>query len=81
MNHGQYGVYSEYTPTSHGIYTTYTHIIHNVNQKWAVWGLTAGKSSVSVIYCLLVEFNGQKGAYYASQFVQGNKFGTILLAL
>ena len=26
----------------------------------AVWGLTAGKSPVSVIYCLLIEVNGQK---------------------
>ena len=29
-------------------------------KKRAVWGLTTGKSPVSVIYCLLVEFNGQK---------------------
>ena len=31
-----------------------------VDKKRAVWGLTTGKSPVSVIYCLLVEFNGQK---------------------
>ena len=29
-------------------------------QKKAVWGFTTGKSPVSVIYCLLVEFNSQK---------------------
>ena len=29
-------------------------------QKTGCWGLTTGKSPVSVIYCLLVEFNGQK---------------------
>ena len=51
-----------------------------VDKKWAVLGLTTGKSPVSVIYCSLVEFNGQKGAYYDTQFVQGKKFGTILLA-
>ena len=33
-----------------------------VDKKQAVWGLTCttGKSPVSVIYCSLVEFNGQK---------------------
>ena len=31
-----------------------------VDKKRAVWGLTTGKSPVSVIYCSLVEFNGQK---------------------
>ena len=45
-------------------------------KKRAVWGLTTRKSSVSVIYCSLIEFNG---AYYARQFVLGKKFGTILL--
>ena len=30
-------------------------------QKRAVYGLTTGKSPVSVMYCLLVEFYGQKG--------------------
>ena len=29
-------------------------------QKWAVWGLTAEKSPVSVNYCLLIEFNSQE---------------------
>ena len=32
----------------------------NVAKKLAVWGLAAWKSSVSVIYCLLVESNCQK---------------------
>ena len=50
-----------------------------VDKKWAVWGLTTGNSPGSVIYCSLVEFNGQKGAYYARRFVLGKKFGTILL--
>ena len=50
-----------------------------VDKKQTVYGLTTWKSPVSVIYCLLVEFNSQKGAYYASRFVQGKKFGTILL--
>ena len=31
-----------------------------VDKKRAVWGLTAGRSPVSVIYCSLVKFNGQK---------------------
>ena len=31
-----------------------------VDKKRTVWGLTTGKSPVSVIYCSLVEFNGQK---------------------
>ena len=31
-----------------------------VDKKRAVWGLTTGKSPVSVIYCSLVKFNGQK---------------------
>ena len=44
-----------------------------------VWGLAAWKSPVSVIYCSLVELNGQKEAYYARQFVQEKKFGSILL--
>ena len=29
-------------------------------KKRAVWGLTTRKSPISVIYCLLVEFNSQK---------------------
>ena len=29
-------------------------------KKRAVWGLTTRKSPVSVIYCSLVKFNGQK---------------------
>ena len=29
-------------------------------KKRAVWGLTTGKSPVSVIYCSLIEFNSQK---------------------
>ena len=48
-------------------------------KKRAVWGLTTGKSPVSTIYCSLVEFNGQKGTYYARRFILGKKFGTILL--
>ena len=52
-------------------------------KKRAVWGLTTEKFPVSVIYCSLVEFDGQKGAYYARRFVLGmslgKKFGTILL--
>ena len=48
-------------------------------KKRAVWGLTTRKSFVSVIYCLLVEFNGQKGVYYARRFVLRKKFGAILL--
>ena len=32
-----------------------------VEKKQAVWGLSAGKSPVSVIYCSLIKFNGQKG--------------------
>ena len=35
--------------------------------------------SVGVIYCLLIEFMAKRGAYYTRQFVQGKKFGTILL--
>lgn len=35
-------------------------------KKLAVWG-----PPVSVIFCLLIEFNGQKEAYYARRFVQG----------
>ena len=31
-----------------------------VDKKRAVWGLTTRKSPVNVIYCLLIEFNGQK---------------------
>ena len=48
-------------------------------KKRAVWGLTTRKSPVNVIYCLLVEFNGQKRGYYARQFILGKKFETILL--
>ena len=29
-------------------------------KKWAVWGLTTRKSPVSVIYCSLIKFKGQK---------------------
>ena len=47
--------------------------IYKWTKKLAVWGLTTGKSPVSVIYCSFVEFNGQKGAYYARQFVLGRK--------
>ena len=50
------------------------------DKKLAVWGHTTGNFPVSVIYCSFVEFNGQKGAYYARRFVLGEKFGTILLA-
>ena len=32
-----------------------------VDKKRAVWGLTTRKFSISVIYCSLVEFNGQNG--------------------
>ena len=35
-------------------------------QKLAV---SAGKSSVTVIYCLLIESNCQKGAYYATDVI------------
>ena len=35
--------------------------------------------TVSVIYCSLIENNHQKGAHYAKQFLQGKKFGSILL--
>ena len=45
-----------------------------VDKKWAVWGLTTGKSPISVIYCSLVEFNGQKRAYYARGFVLRKKY-------
>ena len=31
-----------------------------VGKKKDVWGLTTGKSPVSIIYCSLVEFNGQE---------------------
>ena len=48
-------------------------------KKRAVWGLTTRKSSVSVIYCSLVKFNGQKGAYYARRFALRKKIGAILL--
>ena len=57
----------------------YMYVCIYVNKKWAVWGLTTGKSPASVIYCSLVEFNGQKGAYYARWFVLGKKFGFFLL--
>ena len=43
-----------------------------VTQKLAVWGLTAWKSPVSVIYCSLVD--AKKGAYYTRWFVQGKTF-------
>ena len=48
-------------------------------KKLAVWGVTARKSLGGAIYCLLIEFNCHKGAYYARWFVQGRKFGGILL--
>ena len=53
--------------------------IYMWTKEWAIWGLTTGKSPVSVIYCSLAEFNGQKEAYYARRFILGKKFGTILL--
>ena len=53
--------------------------IYMWTKKRAVWGLTTRKSPVNVIYCLLVEFNGQKRGYYARQFILGKKFETILL--
>ena len=34
--------------------------IYMWTKKRAVWGLTTRKSPVNVIYCLPVEFNGQK---------------------
>ena len=46
-------------------------------QKLTVWGLTVWKSSVGVIYCLLVLFNCWN--YYTGLFVQRKKFGSILL--
>ena len=53
--------------------------LYNVAKKRAVWGLTTWKSPVSVIYCLLIKYKCQKGAHYARQFLQGNKFWSILL--
>ena len=44
-----------------------------MDKKRAVLGLTNGKFSVSVIYCSLIEYNGQKGVYYARGFVLGKK--------
>ena len=48
-----------------------------VDKKRTVWGLTTGKSPVSVIYCSLVEFNGQKRGLLCQAIRPGN--GTILL--
>ena len=38
----------------------FVYVCMYVNKKRAVWTLTTRKSFVSVIYCWLVEFNGQK---------------------
>ena len=48
-------------------------------QKRDVWDFTIGKSPVSVIYCSLVEFNGQKSGLLCQVIHSGKKFGTILL--
>ena len=53
----------------------YMYVIY-VDKKWAVWGLKTGKSPVTVIYCSLVEFDGQN---YTRQFVQENNFEPFLL--
>ena len=37
------------------------------------------KSLISAIYCSLISLTTEKGAYYARQYVQGKKFGGILL--
>ena len=37
------------------------------------------KPPVSVIYSSLVKYNSQKGAHYVRWFIQGKKFGSILL--
>ena len=50
-----------------------------VAKKLPVWDLTTWKSSVSETCCLLIEFNHQKGAYYARRFVLGKKYKIILL--
>ena len=44
-----------------------------------VWGLTTRKSPVSVIYCSLVVFNGQKRGLLGQVIRSDKKFGTILL--
>ena len=51
----------------------------NVDKIRAFCGFTTRKSSAIVIFCSLVEFNDQKGAYYARRFILRKKFGAILL--
>ena len=42
-------------------------------QKRAVWGLTTWKSPISVIYCLLVKFNGQKRGLLCQAICSGKE--------
>ena len=42
-------------------------------KKRAVWGLTTRKSPVSVIYCLLAEFDGQKSGLLCQAIRSGKE--------
>ena len=42
-------------------------------KKRAVWGLTTEKSPVSVIYCLLAEFDGQKSGLLCQAIRSGKE--------
>ena len=78
-----YGMYVCIYTYIHTVLSTHTHIyiyIYNVDKKRAVWGLTIGKSPVSVIYCSLVKFNGQRRGLLCQAIRSGKEiWRTILL--
>ena len=55
------------------------HVGIYVDKKRTAWGHTTGKSLVSVIYCLLFEFNSQERGSLRQEIHFGKKFGSILL--
>ena len=54
--------------------------VYVCGQKKRLFGVLPLEKFSKLMYCLLVEYNCQKGAHYTRQFVQGKKFRSILLA-